>query len=41
MAEAPKATSLTRPKNAVSVTLITFCATSVRMMGYDILRIFW
>ena len=41
MAEAPKATSLTLPRNAVSVTLIIFCATRVKTMGYEIFNMFF
>lgn len=38
MADAPKATSLTLPKKAVSVTLMIFCATNVSMIGYEIFK---
>ena len=40
MAEAPKATSLTRPRKAVSVTLIMFWAINVKKIGYVILNMF-
>ena len=33
MAEAPKATSLTRPKNAVSVRVMRVCAKLPNMIG--------
>ena len=33
MPEAPKATSPTRPKKAVSVTLMMFCASNPKKIG--------
>ena len=39
MAEAPSATSPTRPRKAVSVMLITFCARRLRKMGREMSQI--
>lgn len=41
MAEAPRATSLTLPRNAVSVTPTIFCASRLIMIGQAIPQIFF